>query len=205
MSEIAPVYSTRQRTRKAPEERRKDILDAAERVLAMKGIAGTTVEDITAAAGVAKGTFYLYFQSKDQVVAALRDRFVEESLAHANELLSRVGQEDWWALVDTTIAAVIDFHLERQDTVRIFWGQGVTPETQDVLAACEARLVEMFAWGIRAGVDAGTFSTSDPEATARMLFHAIDGLLVHATLSGQPDRERLVSAATELCRKALTP
>jgi AcrR family transcriptional regulator len=204
MSEAVPIYSARQRTRKTPEERRRDILDAAGRVLAKKGIVGTTVEDVTAAAGVAKGTFYLYFQSKDQVVAALRDRFVEESLAHANELLARVGHEDWLALIDTTVEAVIDFHLERQDTVRIFWGQGATPETQDVLDACEARLVEMFAWGIRAGVEAKTFSASDPEATARMLFHAIDGLLVHAILSGSPDRDRLVAAATELCRKALT-
>src|SRR5688572_21106029 len=153
MTEPMPSFAARQRTRKAPEERRKEILDAAERVLASKGIAGTTVEDITAAAGVAKGTFYLYFESKDQVVAALRDRFVAESLEHANMLVSKVGTEDWWALVDTTIAAVIDFHVERKDTVRIFWGQGVTPETQDVLAACEARLVEMFAWGIRAGVE----------------------------------------------------
>lgn len=205
MSETVPSLAARQRTRKPPEERRKEILDAAERVLAAKGVAGTTVEDITAAAGVAKGTFYLYFESKDQVVAALRDRFVAESLEHANELVSRVGNEDWWALVDTTIAAVIDFHVERQDTVRIFWGQGTTPETQDALTACEARLVEMFAWGIRAGVDAGTFATSDPEATARMLFHAIDGLLVHATMSNTLDRDRLVAAATELTRKALTP
>lgn len=51
----------RKRTTRAPAVRRGELLDAALRVFCTSGIAGASVEEITAAAGVAKGTFYLYF------------------------------------------------------------------------------------------------------------------------------------------------
>jgi AcrR family transcriptional regulator len=47
------------------------LLDAAHRVLVVRGYHGTRVDDITAAAGVSHGAFYRYFPNKDQVVRAL--------------------------------------------------------------------------------------------------------------------------------------
>ena len=61
---------------KSPETRRQDLLDAGEKVFLEKGVAGATVEDITSCAGVAKGTFYLYFASKDDLLNALREHSV---------------------------------------------------------------------------------------------------------------------------------
>jgi AcrR family transcriptional regulator len=195
----------KKRTRKAPEERRQELLAAGLAVFTRKGVAATTIEDITVEAGLAKGTFYLHFSSKEEVVAALRDRFVDDALAHATELLGRVGVDDWWALVDTTIEAVIDWHLDRSADVALLFTQGMTEDTRDVLEACEAKLVDMFAFGIRAGEDAGAFQTLDAEATARMLFHAIDGTLMHAIMSGAHDRDRMVASAKELAHKVLAP
>lgn len=47
------------------------IVAAAASIFAEKGVAGTSVEDIARAAGIAKGTFYLYFPTKDELVDAL--------------------------------------------------------------------------------------------------------------------------------------
>lgn len=55
----------------AREERRAQLLDAAQQVFAAKGYHETKVSDIVAAAGVAQGTFYLYFDSKRAVFDAL--------------------------------------------------------------------------------------------------------------------------------------
>src|SRR5687768_15697032 len=71
----APV-STRVRT-KQPEIRRDQLLDAAERLFAKKGLAESTVADIAEEAGVAKGTFYLYFPSKDHCVVAVKKRLAD--------------------------------------------------------------------------------------------------------------------------------
>lgn len=57
-------------------------MDAAVRAFAASGVAGTSVDDIVRAAGVAKGTFYLYFETRDDVVTAVAERLVE-GVGHA--------------------------------------------------------------------------------------------------------------------------
>ena len=52
--------------------RREALLAAAQRVLTTQGVEKATIDDVTAAAGMAKGTFYLYFQSKSDLVAAMQ-------------------------------------------------------------------------------------------------------------------------------------
>jgi len=69
-------------------QRRAQILAAAVRVFARKGLGDTTVADLAASAGVSHGLLYRHFASKDAVFAAL----VEEALAHA-ALLVRTALE----------------------------------------------------------------------------------------------------------------
>src|SRR5207249_8540657 len=71
------LATKRKRVLKSPEDRRQEILDAAVKVFGEKGVSRATVADIAEAAGVAKGTVYLYFGSKEQLLGALRDRFVD--------------------------------------------------------------------------------------------------------------------------------
>lgn len=53
------------------QERRERILDAAAEVFRRKGFAGANVADIAATAGIAKGTVYLYFRSKEEIFTAI--------------------------------------------------------------------------------------------------------------------------------------
>jgi AcrR family transcriptional regulator len=81
-SAALPVASRRER-RSA--ETRERLFRAALRLFAQKGFAETTVEDITEAADVGKGTFFNYFPSKDHVLLAFSDmqlEKLEESVAH---------------------------------------------------------------------------------------------------------------------------
>jgi AcrR family transcriptional regulator len=59
------------------EVRRQQLIDAAATVFAAKGVAAASVDDIVGAAGVAKGTFYLYFAAKDDAVNAVATSMVE--------------------------------------------------------------------------------------------------------------------------------
>lgn len=81
----------------ASEFRCAEILDAARQVFARRGFNQATVDDIAEAAGVAKGTLYLYFRSKDNIyMAALKQgvslmneetrRRVEESVTAAEKI-----------------------------------------------------------------------------------------------------------------------
>jgi AcrR family transcriptional regulator len=71
------VSVRRRRTRLDPELRRAQILDAALRVFVMRGYHGAHVDHVITEAGVARGTFYLYFKSKHDVFAALVQRMLQ--------------------------------------------------------------------------------------------------------------------------------
>jgi AcrR family transcriptional regulator len=200
------LKSSLKRLTKSPEERRADIMAAAVEVFSEKGLEAATVADITRAAGVAKGTFYLYFVSKEHLLAALRERLVEDALEHAAQLFERVGREDWWGLVDATIDSTVDFMLDRRDWIRVLGREGLRPQTQQMLAQSERKLNALFAAGIQAGIDAGAFDVSDPELAAIMVHHAVDGTLMQAILFEEEiDRDRVAAFAKELVHKILAP
>ena len=62
------------------EFRKQTICDAAMKVVARKGIKNVTVQDIADEAGVAKGTIYIYFQSRDEILARTMDGATEQLL-----------------------------------------------------------------------------------------------------------------------------
>jgi AcrR family transcriptional regulator len=198
------VELRRKRVTKSREDRRQDLLDAAVKVFEAKGISEATVADITEAAGVAKGTFYLYFDSKEHLLAALREQFVDEMVTKGMGYLERVGKEDWWSLVDSVVESSIDHMIERRDVIHIFNQEPLTSETHAIFAECEAKMNQLMAAGIQMGVDAGVFKVSDPLMTATFLHHAIEGSVLEAIIyGGELDRERLVESAKELTHKLL--
>ena len=75
--------------RQPPDVRREQLLDAAQQVLLERGLRAATVADVAEAAGVAKGTMYLYYESKDDLLAGLRSRYLDQ---YAEALRSSPGK-----------------------------------------------------------------------------------------------------------------
>lgn len=73
---------------KAPEERKSEILDAAEILFSTKGYSKTTIIDILDVVGIAKGTLYYYFKSKEEIMYAMVDRIIQEDVARAKEIVA---------------------------------------------------------------------------------------------------------------------
>jgi AcrR family transcriptional regulator len=67
----------KRRVVKPTEQRRAEILEAALTLFSSKGFHETTMEEVANAAGVAKGTIYLYFQSKEHLLLALKRDFMQ--------------------------------------------------------------------------------------------------------------------------------
>ncbi|GGG01688.1 TetR family transcriptional regulator [Paenibacillus albidus] len=74
------------RVSKEPEERRNEILDTAELLFFSKGYTKTTINDMLQAIGIAKGTFYYYFKSKEEVMDAVVQRIIEAGVAAAKQI-----------------------------------------------------------------------------------------------------------------------
>jgi AcrR family transcriptional regulator len=185
------------RRRLHPEARKLEIVEAAERLLQADG-ARVRVEDVVREAGVAKGTFFLYFPSWDDLLETIRQRLVAEFDA-AHPLPTEVeGPVDWPAVIDRQAAAYIDFASARQGV-----GQALFHTDFHDRRPLADNGVARLAAVIRAGQEAAAFGPVDPQPTARLLFVAIDEAA--RAVAGGADRAAMVAALQSLLRRALAP
>jgi AcrR family transcriptional regulator len=77
------------RITKEYDERRNEIINAAEKLFHGKGYEKCTVNDILKEVGIAKGTFYYYFKSKEEVTDAIVSRYKEIVVSRAEKILKK--------------------------------------------------------------------------------------------------------------------
>src|SRR5215510_5463698 len=80
---------SRLRTRPTRDDTRDKLFEAAARVFEEQGINAASIEAIAAAAGFTRGAFYSNFKSKDDLIIAMLEDHVEQSIRHHRELLAR--------------------------------------------------------------------------------------------------------------------
>lgn len=158
------------RWRRRPEDRPREILQAALEVFGEQGLAGARIDEIAARAGVGKGTLYHYFPGKDELFRELVRRTVREitvgvlppdARGTATELL-RAFMRGYWARLRTpgfqTLYRLILGELHHFPELTRFYAEEIAGTTVDFVA----RLVER-------GVAEGELRAVDPAAAGRML------------------------------------
>jgi AcrR family transcriptional regulator len=80
---------SRVRTRPTRDDTREKLFEAAARVFEEQGIGGASIEAIAAAAGFSRGAFYSNFASKDELIIAMLEDHVEQSIRRNLDLLAR--------------------------------------------------------------------------------------------------------------------
>src|SRR5437016_459615 len=80
---------SRVRTRPTRDDTREKLFEAAARVFEEQGIGGASIEAIAAAAGFTRGAFYSNFKSKDELIIAMLEDHVEQSVGRIRDLLDR--------------------------------------------------------------------------------------------------------------------
>lgn len=183
---------------KPTEVRREELMDAAQALFIAKGVDATTVDEIVAAADVAKGTFYHYFAAKPDVVLALRERFSRGFLARVAAAIETAppgpGQLRRWA--ETSINAYLDDHALHDVVFHDFSHQKrSSKEKDDVVDQVEAVLA--------AGIQAGAWTVDDPRLVATILFDGMHGAVDDAIVAGDVDRPELARKLSTLFLRML--
>jgi AcrR family transcriptional regulator len=80
---------SRVRTRPTRDDTREKLFEAAARVFEEQGIGGASIEAIAAAAGFTRGAFYSNFKSKDELIIAMLEEHVEQTIRRNLDLLDR--------------------------------------------------------------------------------------------------------------------
>jgi len=179
-----------------PEVRREQILDSAAQVLAAKGLTAMTVADVVAGAGIAKGTFYLYFNGKEELIAALQARYTESLITRAEAVLTGPGTHA--ERLDELVAAITDFHGSQIHLHHALFRDAGLPDDQSL-----RRLTGLLATFIRDGAAAGAFHPAAPEFAATFVVHGLHGVLPPFLHQRAQTRAQFLAAATATARQVL--
>jgi AcrR family transcriptional regulator len=162
MTEVVPTGADGRALRERGARTRQKLLDAAEQVFADVGYHDASIVKITEAAGVAQGTFYLYFESKKQVFDELV-RDLNRRVRHAMKAASSKGRTRLEAEV-LGFAAYFRFTAEHKALYRIIrQAEFVSPE---MLRYHYDRLSEGYVEALRDAKDSGEVGEIDPRVTA---------------------------------------
>ncbi len=154
------------------DERINDIINKAEKLFAKKGYDNTSVADIIKKVGIAKGTFYHYFKSKDELLDAIVERILREiwdsvDVIVANDDLDAIGKFFGFFGVFRTISKgreklIEDIHKEENAHIHLKLEKKMYPE-----------ITPKFEKIIRQGIKEDVFDTKYPAEAAKVIMVSI--------------------------------
>src|SRR5262245_15185270 len=200
------------RTVKKAEERRTEILDAAQTLFLSRGYDATTVNDLLNAVRISKGSFYHHFSAKEDVLQALVWRMAEQGLAAISPIIER---EDLGPIEKLKIFFTEGQRFRKEHAAELrplievlFRDENLRLRlrgTEQMIELVAPRLGQVLAEGASTGV----FDIDDPTETARLVLNL--GTLVHEAFatalklaaSSKPDAIALLSKRVASYERAL--
>jgi AcrR family transcriptional regulator len=191
------------------EGRRQEILAAALRCFARNGFHSTVIADIVREAGVSQGTFYLYFKTKDDVIAALAD-----DRGQSDAMINAIAGAE----ADPVVALAILFELhgrtladaKRADERRVIvqgWAEALRNDSiRQRLIANASRVQQQIALLIERGQQTGRFrADAEPQGIARALIALFQGLTLMTAWDGTFDDALTAKSIENMLEGALRP
>lgn len=183
-----PARPTRGRPGGRRQERRRAVIEAAVQVFNDKGYHAATVADILERANVARGTFYRYFDSKQDCLGAVLDDFLAEIRGPIRELdISKpLSEAELIELYRNVVGLLIGDPRIRQfmnvllregaSMDRVFWSR---------IYEFYEEIVEMTAGYLEAAIARGRVRQIDPRTTAWCILGMVKELLLYWARTGQ--------------------
>jgi AcrR family transcriptional regulator len=167
---------------------RQALMDAGRSLFAVRHVDGVSVDEIVAAAEVAKGSFYNHFADKDvfaREIAAMVRRQVEQSVNDAN-----LGIEDPATHLARAVCVFVRFATEHRASAQVLWrlNAGATMADAPINRALRDNLL--------AGIRARRFKYIDIESAVLLVIGIVIVALRHAL------EERLVTTPKKIARNA---
>ena len=165
-------------------DKRAAILRAGVKVFAEKGYFNSKVADVARVAGIADGTVYLYFKSKEEILHSIFDQAMEKFITEGKHELSKIKSPA------NRLKKVAELHLKRlsddRDLAIVFQVElrGSTKFMQEFSAAGFHEYLDVIRKTIEQGQKAGIFR-SDIRAVvcAKVLYGALDEMVTNWILS----------------------
>ncbi|MFJ7183022.1 TetR/AcrR family transcriptional regulator [Lysinibacillus xylanilyticus] len=154
--------------RKEAMERRNEILDAADELFGQKGFDGTSTNDILEKVGIARGTLYYHFKSKEDIMDALIERYNTQILGSAKEIASNKNIPVQERIVRVVMALNISGGNGKEIIDHIHKPQNALMH-QKIQKVIINGLPPILTEIIREGIEQGLFSTPYPYECMEMI------------------------------------
>jgi TetR/AcrR family fatty acid metabolism transcriptional regulator len=168
-------------------DKREAILRAAIKVVAGKGYFNSKVSDVAGEAGIADGTVYLYFKSKEEILHSIFDRAMEAFISEGKSELALIPDPA------EKLKRIAQMHLERlgadRDLAIVFQVElrGSTKFMQEFSAAGFAEYLDIIRVTVAEGQKSGVFiGNIKPVVCAKILYGALDEMVTNWILSKKP-------------------
>lgn len=162
------------------EERKHQIMNAAEEVFSKKGFDDARMDDIAEETGLSKGTLYLYFKSKDDLIVAILDRLFQREFRTFEklDLASMSATEAIWVFVETTTK---DIKIMMRLLPITYEFMGLAFRNKFVQKTFKAYLnyyMELLIPVIEHGIASGEFRPTDAKEIAIAMGAVLEGTLL---------------------------
>ncbi|AZJ20560.1 MULTISPECIES: TetR/AcrR family transcriptional regulator [Bacillus] len=169
------------------EERRKEILETAERLFVTKGYTKTTVNDILKEIGIAKGTFYHYFKSKEEVMDEIIMRIIKDDVAQAKAIVSNPNIPVLEKLFRVLMAQSPKSGDVKDKMIEQFHQPNNAEMHQKSIVQSIIHLSPVLAEILEQGIDEGIFSTPYPQETIELLLSSAQVIFDEGLFQWKPE------------------
>lgn len=157
------------RVTKNAEDRRNEILDVANELFNEKGYDNTSIVDILEKVGIAKGTLYYYFKSKEDIMNAIVERIILKMLAAANAIAEDSSLSVYEKILRAVMSLNIDDNKGKEIMKHIHNPQNALMH-QKQLEAMISGVTPILTKIFYEGIDQGLFDTPYPYESVEMIF-----------------------------------
>ena len=149
-------------------ERRNEILDVAERLFCTNGYDNTSTKDILAEIGIARGTLYYHFKNKEDILDAMIDRILDETVRKAESIALDESVPVLERLTKTVLAANVDTKTGSMILEQVHKPQNALMHSK-IQERLLSQLVPLFVKIVEDGIAQNLMYTDYPEDTMQML------------------------------------
>lgn len=167
--------------------KKNNMIKIAAKLFSQKSFHDVTMDEIAEKVGVAKGTIYLYFSSKDNLYLEI----LEHTFDSIESLLEKEVNTDFLApdKLKKVLAIVINFYRENIDVLKILSRDEthLIQEHHDLTEKWRLRRIELYEKIIEKGIKEGSFKTRNTELAALILYGAVGAVMVFYDLDKSPE------------------
>ncbi len=183
-------------------EKRSRFLEIAQRRFMEDGYARTSVSAIVREAGVAQGTFYLYFKNKEQLLGDMRRGLMGRYLQAFQRGIDTPGAID--ERVVHGLSELQQAVYQERALLRVFRQAATGEESEQQIHSARRALSRQVGTLIQEGVDAGLFIVDDADRSAQLMFSLIANYVADAIYrTGDNDDSLQVQYATRFALRGL--